>query len=89
VIFQIQLEEQGGTGYTWKFESFDNEIFELLKVETKGTGRNKGYTGNQIIKIWFIKALKKGSAELAMYYYRPWEDKNKAADRFHIKLKIT
>jgi predicted secreted protein len=49
----------------------------------------EGYTGNQIIKTWFLKALKKGSAELTMYYYRPWEDKKKAADRFHIKLKIT
>ena len=87
-VFQIQLEEKGGTGYAWEFEKFNSEYIELIKVETKSIARMEGYTGNQIIKTWFLKALKKGSAELTMYYYRPWEDKNKAADRFHIKLKI-
>ena len=87
-IFQIQLEEKGGTGYTWDFDKLNNEYFELLNVETKSIVRKEGYTGNQIIKIWHLKARQKGTAELTMYYYRPWEDKNKAVDRFHIKFKI-
>lgn len=87
-IFQIQLEEKGGTGYTWAFDKLNNEYFELLNVETKSIVRKEGYTGNPIIKIWHLKARQKGTAELTMYYYRPWEDKNKAVDRFHIKFKI-
>ena len=87
-IFQIQLEEKGGTGYTWDFDKLNNEYFELLNVETKSIVRKEGSTGNPIIKIWHLKARQKGTAELTLYYYRPWEDKNKAVDRFHIKFKI-
>jgi len=87
-VFQIQLEEKGGTGYAWDFEKFNCEYFELIKVETKNIARKEGYTGNPVIKIWHLKAIKKGTAELTLYYYRPWEGKSKAADRFHIKLKI-
>lgn len=87
-IFQIQLEEKGGTGYTWEFDTLNNEYFELLNVATKNILRKEGYTGNPVIKIWHLKALKKGPAELTLYYYRPWEDKSKAVDKFHIKLKI-
>ena len=87
-IFQIQLEEKGGTGYTWEFDKLNNEYFELLNVETKSSARKEGYTGNPIIKIWHLKARQKGTAEITIYYYRPWEDKNKAVDRFHIKFKI-
>ena len=87
-IFQIQLEEKGGTGYTWEFDKLNNEYFELLNVETKSIVRKEGYTGNPILKIWHLKARQKGTAELTLYYYRPWEDKNKAVDRFHIKFKI-
>ena len=87
-IFQIQLEEKGGTGYTWEFDKLNNEYFELLNVETKSSARKERYTGNPILKIWHLKARQKGTAELTLYYYRPWEDKNKAVDRFHIKFKI-
>ena len=87
-IFQIQLEEKGGTGYTWEFDTLNNEYFELLNIETKSSARKEGYTGNPVIKIWHLKARQKGTAELTFYYYRPWEDKNKAVDRFHIKIKI-
>jgi predicted secreted protein len=87
-IFQIQLEEKGGTGYTWDFDTLNNEYFELLNVETKSIVRKEGYTANPIIKIWHLKAIKKGPAELTLYYYRPWEDKSKAVDRFHLKFKI-
>ena len=87
-VFQIQLEEKGGTGYAWDFEKFNSEYFELIKVETKNILRKEGYTGNPVIKIWHLKAIKKGTAELTLYDYRPWEGKSKAADRFHIKLKI-
>jgi predicted secreted protein len=87
-IFQIQLEEKGGTGYLWEFDTLNNEYFQLLNVETKSIVRKEGYTGNPVIKIWHLKAIKKGPAELTMYYYRPWENKNKAVDRFHLKFKI-
>jgi predicted secreted protein len=86
-IFQIQLEEMGGTGYLWEFDTLNNEYFELLNVETKNILRKEGYTGNPVIKIWHLKAIKKGTAELTLYYYRPWEGKSKAVDKCHIKLK--
>ena len=87
-VIEIQLEEKGSAGYSWEFDKLNNKYFEFLNVETKNIVRKEGYTGNPILKIWHLKARQKGTAELTMYYYRPWEDKNKAVDRFHIKFKI-
>lgn len=87
-VIQIQLEEKGGTGYLWAFDKFDTKYLELLKVETTDIAKKEGYTGNPIIKTWYIKAKQKGTTEIDMYYYRPWEDKNRAADSFCIKFEI-
>ncbi len=86
-IFELQLESHGGTGYIWGFEVLITDYFEVLKEETKSES-GTGMTGGPVTHIWTIRAKKPGTTEVSMSYYRPWEGKDKAADRFTVKLRI-
>ena len=86
-IFELQLESHGGTGYIWGFEVLIPDYFEVLKEETMSESK-KGMTGGPVMHIWTIRAKKPGTTEMSMSLYRPWEGKDKAADRFTVKLRI-
>jgi len=86
-IFELQLESHGGTGYIWGFDVLNPEYLEVLKEETKSKS-GTGMTGGPVTHIWTIRAKKPGTTEISMNYYRPWEGKEKAADRFTVKLRI-
>jgi predicted secreted protein len=86
-IFELQLESHGGTGYIWGFEGSMPDYFEVLKEETKSES-GTGMTGGPVTHIWTIKAKKPGTTEISMSFYRPWEGKDKAVDRFTVKLSI-
>ena len=86
-IFELQLESHGGTGYIWDFEVLNPEYLEVLKEETKSESRT-GMTGGPVTHTWTIRAKKPGATEMSMSLYRPWEGKNKAADRFTVKVRI-
>lgn len=86
-IFELQLGSHGGTGYIWVFEVLNPEYLEVLKEETKSES-GTGMTGGTVAHIWTIRAKKPGTTEISMNFYRPWEGKEKAADRFTVKLRI-
>ena len=86
-IFELQLESHGGTGYIWGFEVLNPEYLEVLKEETK-SGSGPGMAGGPVTHIWTIRAKKPGTTEISMNLYRPWEGKDKAADRFTVKLRM-
>jgi len=86
-IFEIELESHGGTGYIWSFEVLNTEYLEILKEETKSESKT-GMTGGTVAHIWTIRAKRPGTTEISMNFYRPWEGKEKTADRFTVKLRI-
>lgn len=86
-IIRIELEAIGGTGYWWYINDLDLTYLEFLSEETKAIS-DKGMTGASVMDIWRFKALKKGSAEIRLDYYRKWEGLEKAANQFRIKLII-
>lgn len=86
-IFELRLEAHGGTGYIWDFEVLNPEYLEVLKEETKSES-GPGMTGGPVIHIWTIRVKKPGTNEMSMALYRPWEGKDKAADRFTVKFRI-
>jgi predicted secreted protein len=85
--FELQLESHGGTGYIWGFEVLIPDYFEVLKEETKSES-GRGMTGGPVTHIWTIRAKKPGTTEMRMSLYRPWEGKDKAVERFTVKLRI-
>ncbi len=84
---RIELEATGGTGYWWYINDLDVTHLELLSEDTR-TIYEEDKTGAPVMDIWRFRALKKGSAEIKLDYYRKWEGIEKAAEHFRIKLVI-
>ncbi len=84
---RIELEASGGAGFTWEAEDLDKECLELVKEETKNISEG-GLVGTPITRIWQLRARKAGETVITLYYYRAWEGKEKAVDKFEIRLKI-
>ena len=87
-VIQIELAAAGGTGYLWQFDDLDREHFQLLKTETAKDER-PDLIGGPLVTRWQVKTRQRGQAELRLYYFRPWEGKDKAADQFVIRVRIT
>ena len=85
--FELQLESHGGTGYIWGFEVLIPDYLEVLKEETKSES-GTGIVGGPVTHNWTIRAKKSGTTEMSMSLHRPWEGKDKAAERFTVKLMI-
>lgn len=86
-VIQIKLKRFGGTGYEWYLDKPYGEYFELIREDAKEISR-KGFVGTPVIRMWELKALKKGETKVILYLYRSWEGKEKAADRFELKVNI-
>jgi predicted secreted protein len=86
-IIHIELEQYSGTGYTWVLEKSCEDFLELIGEDTKAISR-PGFVGTPVQKIWKLKAVKGGETEINLYLYRPWEGKDKAVDKFKVRIKI-
>lgn len=86
-VIQIELKRFGSTGYEWHFAKPYGEYFELIREDTKEISR-EGFVGTPVIRTWELKALKKGETEVILYLYRSWEGRDKAVDRFELKVNI-
>lgn len=87
-IIQIELEENGTTGYVWQIDNLDKTYFELVSEDTKKTTADNNIAGAPVIGIWQIKALKQGSSSIKMDYFRPWEGRESAIDHFVVNLRV-
>ncbi|MFH0930015.1 MAG: protease inhibitor I42 family protein [Candidatus Moraniibacteriota bacterium] len=87
-IIQIELEENGSTGYVWQIDNLDKTYFELVAEETRKTETENNLVGAPVVGVWKIKALKKGSSSVKMDYFRSWEGRESAVDHFAVDLEI-
>jgi predicted secreted protein len=85
---QVELEQAGAAGYTWEVQDLDQKYFELLGVETRGRPEPGALQGAPVLKVWRFRAKKEGKSELRFLHYRPWEGEKKAAESFHLKVRI-
>jgi predicted secreted protein len=86
-MISLSLPEQGGTGYLWEFDRLDEQLFELVKTETRSLAE-KNRVGGPVLKTWRLKTQKAGESQLALDYLRPWEGKAKAVKHFLVKVRI-
>ena len=85
--FEVHLQQSGGTGYLWQIVEPDQT--HLTVLESTQTPLKEGrIMGGPLLKIWKIKAVKAGNADLKILLYRPWEGTQKAADSFEVKIQI-
>jgi predicted secreted protein len=85
-LFQIELPQLGGAGYSWNFEKLNPEYLEMVSRETKPIDKER--LGGPVLAIWLLRAQKNGTTEVTMDHYRLWEGKDKAINHFGIKLLI-
>jgi len=83
---QIELEELGSAGYTWQIDNLDETHLKLLSEETKPT--RSELIGAPVIGVWKMETIQKGSSEIKMDYFRPWEGKDSAIDHFLVNIRI-
>jgi len=85
---QIDLQGAGGTGYAWHFDELDSDFFELIGKERKVQEKSGDLAGSPIQYLWLIKTIKAGSSVIKMSYYREWEGRDKAFQRFVVEIDI-
>jgi len=86
-VFELSLDEQGGTGYTWEFNRFDNKRFQVMGAETRHLA-DLPRVGGPVLRVWRLKAKAPGLSRLSLDYLRPWEGRAKAVKHFEVKVRI-
>lgn len=87
-LIQIELAEQGATGYMWQFDDLDRRFFDLMDIATEKNHKEKDFTGGPVLKRWRLKAKKAGKTTIYLNYFRPWEDKSTAVQSFALPVRI-
>jgi inhibitor of cysteine peptidase len=85
-VFRIKLASNPTTGYDWHMDQLNLRYFRFINSGfNRPTSKLMGAPG----KKWFeFKAVKAGNCSLSLLYYRSWEGKHKAAEKYKLKLNI-
>jgi predicted secreted protein len=83
--FQIVLEANPSTGYTWQVAGVDTSILQLGDVEFRPTSDLLGAPEEQIIP---FTALRSGETAVDLRYKRPWE-KETRLQNFVVNVSVT
>jgi inhibitor of cysteine peptidase len=90
---KVELKDIGTTGYAWYTDGLYEPYLKLISEEVKDISpenREKGpVLGAPTMKIWTFKAIAPGDMSLRLLQYRAWEGKEKAINKFEVKLHIT
>lgn len=83
--FKIILTANPSTGYSWSINNMDNQYLGIISSGYEPD--KKGIIGSGGKKYWEIKALKAGTTEAVLSYYRAWE-KAPPARIFRLRFNI-
>ena len=82
--FELKMQMQGGTGYTWQVAKDDKKILKSKgEPTTEPVGDPK--PGGPELRVFRFQAVAAGTCELELHYRRPF-DKDKAPEKTY---KIT
>lgn len=88
-VLQIELPGNAGTGFEWRFKKLDDKLFVLLGSHKKIFEKDDpNYVGNAYLKSWSVKAIKAGSSDVRLLYYRAWEGEEMAEKSLSVKVVI-
>ena len=84
--FRLELTANPTTGFNWYLDDLDESY---LKVKDSGyiASRN-GRIGAPGVSYWEFMPLKEGNSVIRLLYYRSWEGKAKAVDKYQVKIRI-
>jgi predicted secreted protein len=86
-ILRVDLNFQGGAGYTWYPDELNEKLIMLKDIKTEVVS-GKNMVGGPMLGKWYFQVLAPGDTELKMLYYRTWEGKGHAIKKFELKLHI-
>jgi inhibitor of cysteine peptidase len=84
--FRIELASNPTTGFDWHFEGLDAKSFKI--VSSGFIPPDAKLVGAGGTDFWEIKPLKAGRHSIQLLYYRIWEGKSKAVDRYTLQLNV-
>jgi inhibitor of cysteine peptidase len=89
----VELKDIGTTGYAWYTDGLYETYLKLISEEVKDISPENPEKGPVLgapkMKIWTFKAIAPGDMSLRLLQYRAWEGKEKAINKFEVKLHIT
>lgn len=85
-IFEVILESNATTGYSWNIATQDAKILESLgdPKYVRPAGAPPGAPGQQVFQ---FKVKGAGETKLVLHYNRPWEKDKEPAKLFSLGLK--
>lgn len=88
---QIRLAENPSTGYTWNFQVFDSDYFDVIGVENfvrDASSGMEGVVGAPEIKVITLKTKEAGTSMLKLSNYRLWEGLGSRIDKMKFTVDI-
>ncbi len=85
--FQVLLDANPTTGFSWKIVSYDSTRIKFKKEEFLANANDRivGAPGKQMFK---FKAINTGTTDLDMVYQRPWERAAPDVERFRVTIVV-
>lgn len=87
-VMEVHLEQSGGTGYLWRIVDLDKTHLEVLESREVPLRHEPHLVGGPLLKIWKIRAEKRGHTDLKILLYRPWEGTEKAVESVRVRIRI-
>ena len=89
---KVSLKFSGGTGYLWYMDGLDESHLKLIDEEvvdnSPGNLEKAPVVGGSRVDTRSFKAVAPGDAVLRLLEYRNWEGKERAINKFEVKLHI-
>lgn len=85
--FVIKLESNATTGYKWDLSNTPDATI-IQKVSSEYIEANSSLVGAGSHELWKFKALKKGSTEIKMKYFRSFEEGTPPAKEVTFQVKV-
>jgi len=91
-IIKVKLKFSGGTGYLWYMDGLDESHLKLVGEEVRdistGNPERGPVLGGPSVSSRTFKAVAPGDTSLRLLQYRVWEGKERAINKFEVKLHI-
>ena len=82
---EVTLSENASTGYRWAVDRLDAGVVRQLSAESHNAAKAIGAPGTIV---FIFKAVKAGTGEIALKYWRSWDGDASVAKRFRVRLSV-
>ena len=85
--FELKLQMQGGTGYTWQIAKDDQKILKSKGEPTTET-MGEAKPGGPQLRVFRFQAVAAGTCELELHYRRPFEKDKPPEKTYKLTLQV-